>query len=108
MTKGPEGSFPNAQAKSQPTSSQEPFPHGVSDVERQPFGGAPCGQIFATDLALFGDVLIGPEYLEGGERSKRPRPGQGRQHMSQCRGACEGSNRKLKIPERSFKRLANA
>lgn len=69
-------SFQNAYSQSQPTSSREPFTHSVSDVKRQPLGGAPRGQVLATDIALFGDVLIFTEYLQDRERVRNPRPGQ--------------------------------
>lgn len=64
---GTRGSPQNAPSQSQPTSSREPLAHGVSDVKRQPLGGAPRGQVLATDVALFGDVLVRPEYLQGKE-----------------------------------------
>lgn len=105
---GSRGSLQNTQTKSQPTSSQKPLTHCVGDVKRQPLGGAPRGQILAADVALFGNVLVGPENLEGRERRKYPRPGQGRQPRSQCRSSGEGSNRKLKILEDSPSPLVNA
>lgn len=64
----------NKHSQDQPTSSREPFTHSVSDVKGQPLCSAPCGQVLAPDIALFGDVLIWPEYLRGREKSKYPRP----------------------------------
>lgn len=67
-------SFQKTYSQNQPTSSREPFTHSVSDVKRQPLGGAPRGQVLATDIALFGDVLIWTEYLQDRERGRNPRP----------------------------------
>ena len=98
--KGTRGSMQSAHSKSQPTSSREPFTHSFSDIKRQPLGGAPCGQILATNIALLGDVFIWPEYLQGRERSKYP------QAMSQCQRAGEGSKRKPRASECFFEHLS--
>lgn len=91
----------NEHSQSQPTSSREPFTHSVSDVKRQPLGSAPRGEILAPDIALFGDVLIRPQYLRGRERTGvRTRDlDRGPQHRSQCRRTARGRKRKLKFPE---------
>ena len=46
------------------TSLHEPLPHRLSDVERYPLWGSPGEDVLSSDIALFPDVLVGPQDLQ--------------------------------------------